>query len=84
MSCHLILIIQIYLLSGVQNLFKACPFRIHLFFLHAPVMAVLFPETNHRSLLGHVETFWSEHILLLSVPIIMMQHYRFVAFNIIL
>ena len=76
MSCHLILIIQIYLLSGEQNYFKACLFRIHLFFLHAPVLAVLFPETNHRSLPGHVETFWMEHILLLSMPIIMMQYYR--------
>ena len=80
MSCHLLLLIQIYLLSEVQKHFyslKSFLFRIHLFFLHAPVMATLFPETNHRSLPGHAVTFWTEHFLLLFVPVVLTQHYRY-------
>ena len=80
MSCHLLSLIEIYLLSSTDkqlHRFKLFLFRIHLFFLHAPIMAIIFPETNHRNLPGHVETFWAEYFLLLLVPIVLIQHYRY-------
>ena len=44
-------------------------FRIHLFFLHGPLMAVVFPVTNTLFLPGEVATYWIEHVLLLGIPI---------------
>ena len=72
--------IQIYLLSTIHNqftTFKTYLFRIHLFLLHGPLMAVILPVTNMRFLPGEVATYWIEHILLLTVPIFLSKHYRY-------
>jgi len=76
--CHVLCMIHIYLLSNIHSqfiLFKTYLFRIHLFFLHGPLMAVIFPVTNTLFLPGEVATYWIEHILLLTIPIFLIKHY---------
>lgn len=76
--CHVICMIHIYLLSNIHNqfiIFKTYLFRFHLFFLHGPLMAVIFPVTNTLFLPGEVATYWIEHILLLTIPIFLIRHY---------
>lgn len=76
--CHLLCMIHIYLLSNFHNqfiIFKTYIFRIHLFFLHGPLMAVIFPVTNTLFLPGEVATYWVEHILLLTIPIFLLTQY---------
>ena len=79
--CHVLCMIHIYLLSNIHHqfiVFKAYLFRIHLFFLHGPLMAVIFPVTNTLFLPGEVATYWIEHILLLTIPIFLVKHYRYI------
>jgi len=76
--CHVLCVIHIYLLSNIHHqfiVFKTYLFRIHLFFLHGPLMAVIFPVTNTLFLPGEVATYWIEHILLLTIPIFLIKHY---------
>lgn len=49
--------------------------RIHLFFLHGPMMAVIFPVTNTLFLPGEVLVYWLEHALLLAIPAILVKAY---------
>lgn len=76
--CHLLCLVHIYLLSSFHNqylIFKTYVFRIHLFFLHGPIMAFIFPVTNTLFLPGEVVTYWIEHVLLLTIPIYLLSHY---------
>jgi len=76
--CHVLCMIHIYLLSNFHSqfiIFKTYLFRIHLFFLHGPLMAVIFPVTNTLFLAGEVATYWVEHVLLLTIPIFLLKHY---------
>ena len=85
--CHVLCMIHIYLLSNIHHqfiVFKAYLFRIHLFFLHGPLMAVIFPVTNTLFLPGEVATYWIEHILLLTIPIFLLKHYRYISIKIYL
>lgn len=70
--CHLLCLVQAYLLSDCQLLSgvvsKNTVFRLHLFFLHGPLMACIFPVTNTLFLPGEVLTYWVEHALLLIIP----------------
>jgi len=70
--CHMICLIQLYLLSDSQVLSplveKNTVFRVHLYFMHGPLMACVFPVTNTLFLPGEVMTYWVEHGLLLSIP----------------
>ena len=47
--------------------------RIHLFFLHCPIMACILPVTNTLFLPFEVATYWIEHILLLVVPVYLLR-----------
>ena len=75
--CHLLCLVHLYLLTNVHadsNL-KTYVHRIHLFFLHGPLMAVIFPVTNTLFLPGEVLTYWVEHAFLLLVPAYLLRHY---------
>lgn len=79
--CHCLCLVQIFILyrwynqqvnngnSKEPDLMLIYTFRIHLFFLHGPLMAVVFPVTNTLFLPGEVATYWIEHVLLLGIPI---------------
>ena len=62
--CHLLCLIQAYLLSDAQFftglVSKNTVFRLHLFFLHGPLMACIFPVTNTLFLPGEVSHLRSE------------------------
>lgn len=76
--CHLLCLVHLYLLSSFHSqylIFKTYVFRIHLFFLHGPLMAFIFPVTNTLFLPGEVATYWIEHVLLLVIPIYLLRHY---------
>jgi len=68
--CHLLCLVQAYLLSdydlGLVD--KNTVFRVHLFYLHGPLMACIFPVTNTLFLPGEVLTYWVEHAFLLGIP----------------
>ena len=77
--CHCLCLVQMFVLyrwlrqvndnSKNPDLVLIYTFRIHLFFLHGPLMAVIFPVTNTLFLPGEVATYWIEHALLLSIPL---------------
>lgn len=75
--CHLMCLIHLYLLSNLHSGsgFKLIVYRLHLFFLHGPCVAVIFPVTNTRFLPGEVAAFWVEHALLLVIPVYLIRHY---------
>jgi len=75
--CHLLCLIHLYLLSDLHSgyAFKSYLFAVHLFYLHGPLMACIFPVTNTLFLPGEVLTYWLEHALLLTVPIYLLRHY---------
>jgi len=83
--CHCLCLVQIFILYrwlkqvdcniGTEpDLVLIYTFRIHLFFLHGPLMAVIFPVTNTLFLPGEVATYWIEHVLLLTIPIWCLKH----------
>lgn len=75
--CHLLCLIHLYLLSDLHSgyAFKSYLFVVHLFYLHGPLMACIFPVTNTLFLPGEVLTYWLEHALLLTVPVYLLRHY---------
>lgn len=76
--CHCICLIHIYLILAPKfsdGLASTYVFRIHLFFLHGPFMAVIFPVTNTLFLQGEVAVYWMEHFLLLTIPFALLRVY---------
>jgi len=72
--CHLLCVIHIILLA-VPAKHKSLQylFRIHLFFLHCPIIACVLPVTNTLFLPFEVATYWIEHVLLLIVPVYLLR-----------
>jgi len=65
--CHMITIVQIYLLSAQPSRTCTAVFRIHIHLLFAPFLAVLFPATNSRGSAAKLIVFWLQHILITFV-----------------
>ena len=69
----------------LNNFFPAWPatntrvltyiFRLHIYFLHGPIMAVVFPVTNTLFLPFEVSTYWLEHFFILVIPIYLLRYY---------
>ncbi len=73
--CHQLCLVQMLLLSWPANSrWITYVYRVHLFFLHGPVMAVIFPVNNTLFLPGEVFTYWLEHALLLIIPFYLLRH----------
>jgi len=75
--CHCLCVVQIVILYSFISAINRDQvpsdsiiylFRTHLYLLHGPLMAVIFPVTNTLNLWGEVETYWIEHALLLLIP----------------
>lgn len=72
--CHMLCVIHILLLAlPAKTAFTTYLFRFHLFFIHGPVMAVIFPVTNTLFLPFEVTTYWVEHALLLIIPFYLLR-----------
>jgi len=79
--CHMLCLIQMLILYQFNKALTnrqsstACltyAFRLHLYILHGPLMAVIFPVTNTLFLPGEVLVYWLEHALLLGIPIFLL------------
>jgi len=80
--CHCLCLVEMFILyqlskaiQGKEELTNKLlyTFRIHLYCLHAPLMAVVFPVTNTLLLPGEVAVYWIEHGLLLSIPVFLLK-----------
>ena len=65
--CHVITIIQIYLLATEPSVTSLNVFRCHLHYLFSPFLAIAFPATNTRFLPGEVLIYWVQHILIFFI-----------------
>ncbi|KAF6778890.1 hypothetical protein AHF37_01533 [Paragonimus kellicotti] len=71
--CHVLTVIQIFLLS-----FPPCPLVTHLFrlqmhMLNGPLLAIAFPVLNTRLLPFECGVYFIQHLLLLLVPVILVD-----------
>jgi len=70
--CHMLTILQLYLLSSQNKLINVILFKLHLYWLTGPLLAILFPVTVTRHLPGEVLIYWVQHFLLVSTPVFLM------------
>jgi len=66
--CHVLTVTQLLLLVSPPNRLTSTLFRLHIYWLTGPVLAILFPVTVTRHIAGEVITYWVQHLLLLLVP----------------
>lgn len=66
--CHMLTLLQLLLLSFPSSPASLVMFRLHLYWLTGPVLAILFPVTWTREMPGEVANYWFQHILILLVP----------------
>jgi len=66
--CHVLTVVQMLLLVSPPSRLTSSLFRLHIYWLTGPVLAVLFPVTVTRHIAGEVTTYWVQHLLLLLVP----------------
>lgn len=78
--CHVISCLQVYLLQGADfPRLRANLFKVHVFFMHGPVVALLSPVTFTRKLPGEVAVFWVQHGIMLVVPALCIVSGRYAA-----
>ena len=65
--CHVLTIVQIYLLSAEPSPVSASVFRVHIHLLFCGILAILFPVLNTRKLPGEIFIYWLQHILVTFV-----------------
>ncbi|KAL0274060.1 UNVERIFIED_CONTAM: hypothetical protein PYX00_006581 [Menopon gallinae] len=66
--CHVMTLVQLYLLAATPSNTVTSMFRIHLNLLNGPILAFLFPETDNRRLPFEKWIYWIQHSLLIIVP----------------
>eukprot|EP00095_Tigriopus_kingsejongensis_P006433 snap_masked-scaffold469_size162558-processed-gene-0.22 protein:Tk06433 transcript:snap_masked-scaffold469_size162558-processed-gene-0.22-mRNA-1 annotation:"hypothetical protein DAPPUDRAFT_61547" len=73
--CHVLCLIMMVLLAVPATHSRALTylFRVHIYFLHGPIMAIVFPVTNTLFLPCEVTTYWGEHLLLMLVPLYLLR-----------
>jgi len=74
--CHMITMLQLYLLSSKNKLINIVLFKLHLYWLTGPLLAILFPVTVTRHLPGEVLIYWVQHFLLVSTPVFLITRDR--------
>jgi len=67
--CHVISMVQLCLLSLPVTPFTAAVYRVHLYWITGPLLALLFPVTDSLLFNGEVKIYWIQHILLLLAPV---------------
>ncbi|GAB1597891.1 transmembrane protein 164-like [Argonauta hians] len=71
--CHIITIIQIYLLAAPPSIISWATFRLHMYMLSGAPLALFFPVINTRLLVFEKEVYYLQHILMLIVPIYLLR-----------
>ncbi|CAG9767951.1 unnamed protein product [Ceutorhynchus assimilis] len=66
--CHIITVMQIYLLTAAPSKTVTTVFRMHLNYLNGPILALVFYETETRLLPLEAAVYWIQHLLILVVP----------------
>ena len=66
--CHVLTVIQLFLLVSPRTKLTLSLFRLHIYWLTGPILAILFPVTFTRHIAGEVMSYWVQHLLLLLVP----------------
>lgn len=67
--CHMLSFIQLFLIVSPNTKFSTYLFRLHIYWLTGPLLALLFPVTNSLDLPMEWTIYWVQHFLLLLIPI---------------
>ncbi|XP_067943941.1 transmembrane protein 164-like [Watersipora subatra] len=70
--CHLLTMTQIVLLAAPPMRWVTIVFRVMMHSLHVAVVAILLPVTNTRMLTFEVVIYWVQHIMIVTIPIILL------------
>ncbi|XP_067122259.1 transmembrane protein 164 [Centruroides vittatus] len=71
--CHIVTMIQIFLLSVPPSRLVTTLFRIQIHCLNGPLLAIFFPVLNTRELPMELESYWIQHILMLIIPFYLLR-----------
>ncbi|XP_001632987.2 transmembrane protein 164 [Nematostella vectensis] len=74
--CHVLNVLQIYLLAAKPSKHVLCLFRINMYILFGALLAVVFPVVNTRLLPFEVEIYWIQHLLILLIVPVFLIHCR--------
>ena len=66
--CHVLTVTQLFLLASPSTRLTNTVFRLHIYWLIGPFLAIAFPATLTRHIAGEVTTFWVQHLLVVLVP----------------
>ncbi|XP_064638911.1 transmembrane protein 164-like [Lineus longissimus] len=72
--CHLVSMIQIFLLSAPANQFTTFMFRLHMHMLNGAPLAMIFPVINTRLLPCETGVYYIQHVLILVIPYFLLRH----------
>uniref|UniRef100_A0A336MF62 CSON014525 protein n=1 Tax=Culicoides sonorensis TaxID=179676 RepID=A0A336MF62_CULSO len=71
--CHIITMIQIYILAAKPSKTITILFRIQMNYLNGPLLAFVFPETDSRQFTLEASTYWIQHALMWIIPIYLLR-----------
>ncbi|XP_059482121.1 transmembrane protein 164 isoform X1 [Neocloeon triangulifer] len=66
--CHIVTMMQLYLLAAPPSKTASGWFRLHLNYLNGAILAFVFPVTDSRQLPFETVTYWLQHSMMLIVP----------------
>ncbi|ESN92368.1 hypothetical protein HELRODRAFT_133970, partial [Helobdella robusta] len=72
--CHMITMAQIFLLSATPSKTSLIIFRLHLYYLIGPIIALIIPVVHSRKLLLEREMYFIQHVLILVAPYFIMKN----------
>ena len=65
-------ILQLLLLTIPSSNLSIALYRLHLYWVTGPLLAILFPVTDSLYFSGEVAVYWVQHLLLILVPAILL------------